>query len=322
MGVLILDSLVSVIMSTYNEELDWVKKSIESILDQTYKNLEFIIVIDNPSNEPLIELINFYKKKDNRVSVIKNSENIGLVKSLNVALEHCNGVYIARMDADDISLETRISIEKAFLENNNCDFVFSSMIKIDEAGNYLYETNRGKLTHSQVKYLLENGNISNHPTWFCKKEVYEKLKGYREIPYCEDYDFSLRSLWHGFKIGKINESLLKYRVRNNSLSRSYTLEQFLNSRGILNLYKKGKLENSLSVSKLISKSKKAASESQTERYILAMKTYKSGVYDVKSGVKFNGFIKIIKCTIISKFIVLKYFDILKDIYQKRRLKDV
>ena len=83
-----MNKLVSVIMSVYNEESKWLRQSIESILNQTYSNLEFIIVVDNPECQRINELLLEYKNKDNRIVVLKNEKNIGLVESLNKALRN------------------------------------------------------------------------------------------------------------------------------------------------------------------------------------------------------------------------------------------
>ena len=100
---------VSVIMSTYKEPIDWIRQSIDSILNQTFSEFEFIIVVDNPKYKELISVLNDYAEADNRICIMVNENNIGLVKSLNKALSQCNGEYIVRMDADDISLPERIA---------------------------------------------------------------------------------------------------------------------------------------------------------------------------------------------------------------------
>ena len=80
---------VSVIMSTYKEPIEWIQESVDSILNQTYKNLEFIIIVDNPEYVELVSLLNDYADSDDRISVVVNNNNIGLVKSLNKALSFC-----------------------------------------------------------------------------------------------------------------------------------------------------------------------------------------------------------------------------------------
>ena len=74
---------VSVILSAYNEEERWFREAVESIINQSYENFEFILILDNPNNTLLEEIINEYCNKDNRIVYIKNEKNLGLVKSLN-----------------------------------------------------------------------------------------------------------------------------------------------------------------------------------------------------------------------------------------------
>ncbi|MDX8346152.1 glycosyltransferase family 2 protein [Rossellomorea sp. YZS02] len=179
-----MNELISVIMSSYNEELEWVDECIRSILNQSYEHLELIIVLDKPENKELAELLVSYEQKDKRVKLLINEENMGLVRSLNRALDHCGGYYIARMDADDRALPTRLENQKNYLERHQLDFVFSELILMDEKGKVLVESDGQELDGDEIKRRLNYTNVSTHPTWFLKKEVYGLLKGYREVPYC------------------------------------------------------------------------------------------------------------------------------------------
>lgn len=102
-GVIILHK-VSVLMSVYNETLNELAESIDSILNQTYKLFEFIIVNDNPTREDLKEILINYQNKDNRIKIIESKENIGLAMSLNKAFDISTGNILVRMDADDMML--------------------------------------------------------------------------------------------------------------------------------------------------------------------------------------------------------------------------
>lgn len=112
---------ISVVMSTYNEPVEWVEKSIRSILNQTYDNIEVIVICDNPDNKGIVDLLNLIKEGDNRVVLHFNERNKGLIYSLNKAINLSSGEYIARMDADDISLPTRLSEQILYLEENHLD---------------------------------------------------------------------------------------------------------------------------------------------------------------------------------------------------------
>ena len=105
---------VSVVMPVYNGE-KYLRESIDSILNQTYTDYEFIIVNDG-SNDKTEEIILSYN--DNRIRYIKNEKNLQIVKSLNRGIELAKGRYIARMDADDISLPRRFEKQITFMENN------------------------------------------------------------------------------------------------------------------------------------------------------------------------------------------------------------
>lgn len=103
--------LVSVVMAIYNEPVEWMRQAIDSILYQSFKDFEFIIINDNPIRVENKEILDEYSAKDSRVIVVLNEENIGLTKSLNKGLAIASGEYIARMDADDIAMPERLRMQ-------------------------------------------------------------------------------------------------------------------------------------------------------------------------------------------------------------------
>lgn len=225
---------ISVIMSTYNESIEEIQKSTESILMQSYDDFEFIIVIDNPNNSCIIKYLS--EIHDDRVKIIKNTQNIGLVASLNKALDVAEGKYIARMDADDISDTNRLEEQLQYLIQNNLDIVGTYIDYIDE-NDKLLPINFNFLTDSDMikrNILIENQIV--HPTYFVKREVYEKLKGYRSINYCEDYDFLLRANKLGFKMGNYPKICLHYRIRKESISRNHTYDQKMITKYLIDHY--------------------------------------------------------------------------------------
>ena len=230
--------LVSVIMSVYNEKDKWLMEAIESILNQSYKNLEFIIILDNPNNKILDVLIEKYCENDTRIRYFKNEINIGLVKSLNRALGYAKGDFIARMDADDISMPDRIEKQYDYLnKHRDIDFMGARCINIDEEGTELYRDSVIPEDMKLIKSCLVNVDFVNHPTWFFKKECSDKNKGYREITCAEDYDFLLRLITNGFKLANTNEFLVRYRIRSSGISKSNSLQQLLYSKHVVNMYK-------------------------------------------------------------------------------------
>lgn len=230
--------LVSVIMSAYNEKEIWLRESIESILNQSYKNLEFIIILDNPNNKKLDLVIKDYCKKDKRIRYFKNEKNIGLVKSLNTALSYVKGDFIARMDADDISMPDRIEKQVNYLNAHpDIDFMGARCINIDEEGTELYRDATIPEDMKLIKSCLLNVDFINHPTWFFRKKCSDKNNGYREITCAEDYDFLLRLITNGFKLANTNEFLVRYRIRKSGISKSNSLQQLLYSKHVVKMYK-------------------------------------------------------------------------------------
>lgn len=230
---------IAIIMSVYNEHPQWLRESIESILNQTWSNLHFYITLDDPNNINLQNILKEYAALDSRISVFQNNKNMGLVKSLNKLLDLTSETYIARMDADDISIPYRIEREFAFLKNNNLDFVMSGINLLSEEGELAPGRSLPDLDTKSLEEIQKYTNVSIHPTWLLKAEVYENLRGYRDIDYCEDLDFVLRAIQHGYKIGRMSEPLLNYRFRDSSISHSNAFIQSNNTHLLQNYYSKG-----------------------------------------------------------------------------------
>jgi glycosyltransferase involved in cell wall biosynthesis len=231
--------MVSVIMSIYNEEIDWIIFSIDSIINQSYKEIEYIIICDDPQNLELINFVGNYIKKDDRIRMFINNQNIGLAMSLNRAIEYSKGFYIARMDADDISRFDRIEIQVKFLEENKeIGLLSSNRIVIDEKG---YEISRGALfpeNSAFIEHAINYLNFFTHSSWMVRKEVYDELGGYKDYAAAQDYDFLLRAQTFNIKMAFQNEYLLYYRIRENSISSSkllyrIKLEISLKKKGII-----------------------------------------------------------------------------------------
>lgn len=232
--------MLSVIMSTYKEEESLLREAIESVLNQTYRDFEYIIILDYPENEMHKEVITSYQKKDSRIKFYINEKNMGLTASLNRGLSLASGKYIARMDADDVCLATRFEHQLKYLEENDYDLIGGITQMIDEDGNTIYSISKVPQDFNKIKKALKYGQCIAHPTWFGKKEVFDTLGGYRNMPLCEDYDFTLRAVLKGFKISNLNETVLKYRMTSNSISRSNLYEQYLYMTVITSCYARGK----------------------------------------------------------------------------------
>ena len=152
---------------------------------------------------------------------------------MNKALEHANGEFVARMDADDVSLPNRFEVELNFLLETNADLISSNAIYIDEDGNVV---GKGLIINDNQKYELLYTNRLVHPSIMAKTDAFRELGGYRNFRRAQDYDFWLRFLSSGKSIRIVNEYLIKYRLSNSQSSNSHRLEQFYISKYQKSLY--------------------------------------------------------------------------------------
>lgn len=197
---------VSVIMSEYNTNIKLLKNSIESILNQTYKNFEFIIIDDCGIND-VQKIVKKYK--DKRIIVHKNKENKGLVYSLNKAIELSTGDYIARMDTDDYSYPDRLAKQVKFLENNQEYDIIGSRVDYYDGIEIWGESS---FSGNICKGNFINGSPLTHPSVMYKKEAIERVGGYLNYKRCEDYATWIEMFCRGSKMYILNEKLLRYHL--------------------------------------------------------------------------------------------------------------
>jgi len=211
---------ISVIMSVYNGER-YLREAIDSILNQTFPNFEFIIVNDAATDSSL-KIIQSYH--DKRIRVIENEENIGLTKSLNKAIKQARGKYIARQDADDISLPHRFLEQLSYLERRpEVALLGTSVYHIDEQGKVL---GRVIVPIKPGNKLLKE-NQFNHGSTIFKKNVVVKLGGYNSIlRYSQDYELWLRIAKH-HEVGNLPQPLYKLRFHGETISLKHADESVL-----------------------------------------------------------------------------------------------
>ena len=213
---------ISIIMSVYNG-MPHLREAVKSILIQTYKNFEFIIINDGSKDKTWDYLKDL---KDKRVKLIQNTKNLGLAASLNIALKKANGDYIARMDADDISLPIRLEEQiKFLLKNHSVDLCGSAVYLINEKGTVVGSKTR-PTKDSTIKRTLGIYPCIIHPTFMGKKEFFTSLGGYRtEFDGAEEYDLLMRAR-NKSKFANLHIKLLKWRLRNDR--RSIKIMQVMN----------------------------------------------------------------------------------------------
>ncbi|MDP2649735.1 MAG: glycosyltransferase family 2 protein [bacterium] len=202
-------------MAVYNG-MPYLKEAVVSILRQTYKNFEFVIVDDaSDDNSP-----KYLKSiKDKRVTLIINKQNLGLARSLNIGLQKASGKYIARMDADDISLPNRFHIQLQYLlEHPQIDLCGCWVDLINEKGQKIGEK-KYPIQPDKVKNAITWYAAVIHPTFMAKSDFFKKLDGYRiNYDHAEDYDLLSRAK-NKFKMANVGRKLLLWRQQKYRRSR-------------------------------------------------------------------------------------------------------
>ena len=217
-------SKVSVVMSVYNEPQNFVKKAIDSILLQTFKDFEFIIVCDNPKNLELFHFLKSIQEKDNRVKILKNEVNIGLTKSLNKAIANAEGIYIARMDADDISEKNRFEEQVKFLDEHPNVGVCGSQLDYINENDEVIGQNLFPCEKKDFPYMIMP--FFGHPAVMMRKSCLLQFGS----PYDEHFKYSQDfSLWYRLDdvcdFYNLPIVLLNYRKSANQIGQKKSAEQ-------------------------------------------------------------------------------------------------
>lgn len=195
------------IMSVYNSSA-FLREAISSILNQSYQNFEFIIVDDGSVDESLEIIHSFH---DPRIRVVKNTQNKGLAFSLNRAIELARTEYIVRMDADDISLPTRLERQVRFMEENKHISISGTWIKLIGAKSEVWKY---PLSNKELSCHMIFGSPFAHPSVIIRrKDLLDKNLLYDEnLRVAQDYDLWMRALRSGGLFANIPEVLLLYRT--------------------------------------------------------------------------------------------------------------
>ena len=204
-------------MGVYNCD-QYLPASIESLLSQTYKNIE-IIICDDGSCDKTYNIALSYAKEHSNIVLLKNEHNIGLNETLNRCLKVATGEYIARMDGDDMSFPLRIEKQVAFLNNNNSfDIVSTAMIRFDDDGPYAITEPKAE----PLKQDFIKGTPFSHPACMIRKRALDKVGGYSVSPRLirvEDYHLWFKMYSIGCKGYNLTEPLYYFRDDKKSFQR-------------------------------------------------------------------------------------------------------
>ncbi len=198
-------------MPVYNCE-QYINDSVQSILNQTFKDFE-LIIIDDKSTDDTVDLIK--KFEDDRIVLIEKEKNSGYTDSLNYAVTIAKGDYIARMDGDDISMPERFKIQIDFLTKNEDVILCGTGMKVIDSDKILKHPSN----YEEIKVKLCFTNSIFHPTVLFRKKVLIENQYDKNFEPAEDYDLWTRLVFKG-KLMNIDETLLHYRLHANQVSNS------------------------------------------------------------------------------------------------------
>lgn len=219
---------ISVLMSVYREKPEYLRLAIDSILAQTYTDFEFFIVLDDPENYELQGIIENYVEQDERVILLANQQNMGLALSLNRAMDASTGKYLARMDADDISLPERFAKQVEYMNAHpDVAVLGTNKIIINESGK---EISRGSALPTSNEGIIETLRYSNilvHPSVMMRAGIIKSEGGYRAFPATQDYDLWSRLIGKGYCFNIIDEYLINYRINSSGVSIGQAYKQFI-----------------------------------------------------------------------------------------------
>ena len=209
---------VSVVMSFYSEPIHWMRLAVESVLTQSFRDFEFIIICDNPE---YAEGITYIKDiGDDRIRLIVNETNLGPTKSFNVAIAAAKGDYIARMDADDICLPERFESQVGYLDAHPEVSVCATDTHLIDKDGYIRQRNCYRKKKSQALNFISNSIA--HPTVMFRKSLLELRNPiYNEdYIYSQDYELWTYLILHGHRIHRLDQALLLYRKSGSQITSS------------------------------------------------------------------------------------------------------
>ena len=219
-------SLISIILSTYNGS-KYISESIESVLNQSYSNFEFIIIND-ASTDNIEDIILDYQKKDNRIIYIKNKKNLNVSKSRNKWIKIAKWKYITNIDDDDIWMKDKLEKQVDFMENNTDYWLcWTSTIIIDSKWKEIEKIKMRKI-NDKIKNNLLKSNQFTHSSIIIRKSILNRIWWFYNEKYnnWEDYELWLR-IWTISKLYNLQEYLVKYRWLETSISRKKWFNQEL-----------------------------------------------------------------------------------------------
>ena len=215
--------LVSVIMPVYNSGA-YVDQAIESLVNQTYENIE-VIVVDDGSKDDTWKRLQAWGKKDARVKPFRNKQNLRIVKTLNFAISQAKGDYLARMDGDDERMPDSIEKQVAFLAANPEVAIVGGTTQVCDEHMKPINLRHYPETDAVIRQKMFRFSPFTHPTVMMRKSMLPKQPVYDEkFNWAEDYDLYFRLAQNG-KLANLSDVLYKLRTHKESVSRTKARHQ-------------------------------------------------------------------------------------------------
>ena len=228
----------SVLMSVYEKENpEFLKESLESILiHQTLIPTEVVVVEDGPLTDKLYSVLKIFKDKYPFLKIVSLRENVGLGEALNQGLKHCQYDWVARMDSDDIAVETRFESQLDFIKkHSDIDLLGGNITEFLNSPSEIVSEKKVPQVHDDIVHMAKRRNPMCHMTVMFRKPSVEKAGGYLPLPYVEDYYLWVRMIATGARLANISETLVYARVGNGMYNRRGNKEQIA-SWNILNQF--------------------------------------------------------------------------------------
>lgn len=200
-----MEHLVSVVIPTYKRNLGFVRAAIQSVLNQTYENIEIVLVDDSPSDCKTVEIVKKYVDSldSNKILYIKNEKNLGGSLSRNVGIFSAHGDYITFLDDDDEYMPEKVEKQLKFMLETDCDMSFSNMIMFRMNGDICdYREHKG-IESFDNDYLLRyhlTKNLSGTPSYMFKTDKLREIGGFRDAKMGQDFFLMLSAIESGLKI--------------------------------------------------------------------------------------------------------------------------
>ena len=213
-----------VAMATYaNDNPAWLQQAINSIVEQSYTDFLYVIVIDGPVGPEINNMVTQAAQKDSRIVIAKSESNVGLSRCMNFVMDWClpyQPKYFFRMDADDISMPHRMAKQVAFLQKHKeVEVLGSALLEINEVGKQV-GTRSVPQNNKKIKRTFTKRCGINHPTVCMRFELLEQGYRYRDdLSNTQDYFLWVELLANGVRFHNIQEPLLKFRRVNNFYKR-------------------------------------------------------------------------------------------------------